>query len=89
MSQSPTTSASTPDVVEDAGSTSVKDGVPHAPVFITAAAMSPPSASISRRLIDSIRGAGAALHRPPVRRHRPPRSGYLEQSRMSREMDRL
>jgi hypothetical protein len=69
----------------------------HAPVFITqqevvfstAAAMSSRPASISRRLIDAIRVAGAALYRPPARPHYPPRSTYLENSRMAREMDRL
>jgi|RhiMethySRZTD1v2_1073278.scaffolds.fasta_scaffold197497_3 hypothetical protein len=97
MSRSPTTSAATPDVVEDTEPTLVKDGVSHAPVFITeqevvfstAAAISSRPASISGRLIDAIRGAGARLHQPPARRHYPPCSSYLEHSRMSREMDRL
>ena len=97
MSQSPTTSAATPDVIQDAEPTLVKDGMSHAPVFITqqevvfstAAAMSSRPASISRRLIDAIRVVGAAVHRPPARRHYRPRSSYLELSRMAREMDRL
>jgi hypothetical protein len=97
MSQSPKTSAATPDVIEDAEPTLVKDGTSHAPVFITqqevvfstAAATSSRPASISRRLIDAIRVVGAALHRPAARRHSPQRSCYLEQSRMAREMDRL
>jgi hypothetical protein len=71
MSQSPTTSAATPDVIQAAEPTLLKDGMPHAPVFITqqelvfstAAAMSSRPASISRRLIDAIRVVGAALHR--------------------------
>lgn len=96
MSQSPKTSAATPDVIEDAEPTLVKDGTSHAPVFITqqevvfstAAATSSRPASISRRLIDAIRVVGA-LHRRPARRHSPQRSSYLEQSRMAREMDRL
>ena len=97
MSQSPKTSAATPDVIQDAEPTVVKDGMSHAPVLITpqeivfstAAARSPRPASISRRLIDAIRVVGAALHRPPARRHYPQRSSYLELSRMAREMDRL
>ena len=97
MSQSPITSAATPDAIQDAEPTLVKDGTSHAPVLITpqevmfstAAAISPRPASISRRLIDAIRVVGAALDRPPARRHYPPRSSWLEDSRMSREMDRL
>ena len=97
MSQSPITSAATPDVIQDAEPTMVQDGTSHTPVLITpqqamfstAAATSPRPASISRRVIDTIRGVGAALHRRPARRHHPQRSSYLEQSRMAREMDRL
>ncbi len=96
MSQSPRTSAATPDVIQDGGPTVVTDATSDAPVFITeqqvvfstAAAMSLRPASISRRLIDAIRGVGAALHRPPARRHHPQHSSYLEASRMAREMDR-
>jgi hypothetical protein len=93
MSQSPKTSAATPDVIQDAEPTLVKDGTSHAPVFITqqevmfsTAAISSRPASISRRLIDAIRALGAALHRRPARRHYPQRSSYLEHSRMTREM---
>jgi hypothetical protein len=97
MSQSPTTFAATPDVIQDAESTLVKDGMCHAPVLITelevlfstAAARSSRPASISGRVITAIRVVGAASHRPPARRHHLPRSSYLEQSRMAREMDRL
>ncbi len=97
MSQSPTTSAATPDVIQDAEPTVVKDGTSHAPAFIsqqevvfsTAAARSSRRPSISRRLIDVIRVVGAALYRPPAQRHYLSRSSYLEQSRMAREMDRL
>jgi hypothetical protein len=97
MSQSPTTSAATPDVIQDAEPTLVKDGTSDAPVFITeqqvvfstAAARSSRPASIFRRLIDAIRVVGAALYRPPAQRHYLSRSSYLEQSRMAREMDRL
>jgi hypothetical protein len=97
MSQSPKTSAATPDVIQDAEPTLVKDGTSHAPVFITqqgvvfstAVATSSRPAPISRRLIDAIRVVGAALYRPPGRRHQPQRINYFEQSRMAREMDRL
>ena len=90
-------SAATLDVVQDAEPTLVKDRMSHAPVFITeqevvfstATAVSPRPASIFRRLIDAIRGVGAALRPPPPERHHPQRSSYLEHSRMSREMDRL
>ena len=97
MSQSPKTSAATPDVIQDAAPTLVKDGTSHAPDFITqqevmfstAAAISSRPASISRRLIDAIRALGAALHRRPARRHYPQRSSFLEHSCMAREMYRL
>jgi hypothetical protein len=97
MSQSPTTSAATPDVIQHGEPTLVKDGMSHAPVLITpqevmfstAAATSPRPASPSRRVIDAIRVVGAALFRPPARGHYPQRFSYLEESRMAREMDRL
>jgi hypothetical protein len=97
MSQSPTTSAATPDVIQDVEPTLVKDGMSHAPAFIsqqevvfsTAAARSLRPPSISRLLIDVIRVVGAALQLPPARRHHPQHSSYLEMSRMAREMDRL
>ena len=84
-----------PNVTQDVEPTVVKSGMSHAPVLITeqevvfstAAATSPRPASISRKLIDAIRGVGAALHRPP-RPHYPQRSSYLELSRTAREMDR-
>jgi hypothetical protein len=97
MSQSPKTSAATPDVIEDDEPTVAKSGTSDAPVLITpqevvfstAAARPSRPASISRRLIDAIRVVGAALHRPPARRHYPPRFSLLEDARMAREMDRL
>ena len=58
-------------------------------VFSTATAMSSRPTSISRRLIDAIRGVGAASQPRPARRHYPPRNSYLEPSRMAREMYRL
>jgi hypothetical protein len=97
MSQSPKTSAATPDVIQAAEQNVVKDGTSPAPVLITqqevvfstAAAISSRPASIFRRLINAIRALGAALHRPPARRHHPQRSSFLEHSRMAREMYRL
>ena len=97
MSQSPKISAATPDVIQDAEPTLVKDGISRSPVFITqqqvvlstAAATSSRPASISRRLIEAIRVVSAALHRPPARRRHYPQRSYFEQSRMAREMDRL
>ena len=96
MSQSPPKSAATPNAIQDDDPTLVKDGMSHAPVLITpqevvfstAAALSRP-ASISRRVIDAIRVVGAASHRPPARRHYPPRFSCFEDARMAREMDRL
>ena len=97
MSQSPTTSAATPDVIQDGEPTVVTDATSDAPVFITeeqvvfstAAALSSRPASISGRLINAIRVVGAAIQLPPARRHYPQPSRYLEQSRMARELDRL
>jgi hypothetical protein len=97
MSQSPTTSAATPDVIQDAEPTMVQDETSPAPVLITAqevvlstaAATSSRPATISRRLLGAIRGVGAARHRPPARRHYPSRFSFFEDSRMAREMDRL
>ena len=93
MSQSRTTSAATPDAIQEP----TKDRMPQAPVLITeqevvfgtAAAVSSRPTSNSRRLIDAIRVFRAALNRPPVRRHYPRESSYLERARMAREMDRL
>ena len=97
MSQSPKISAATPEVVQDAKPTLAKDGLSHAPalitqqevVFSTAAATSLRPATISRHLIDAIRGVGAALQPRPARRRYPQRNSYLEHGRMAREMDRL
>ena len=79
MSEAATTSAETPDAIQDAEPTLVKDETSNAPVFITqqevvfstAAATSSRPASIFRRLTDAIRVVGAAQHRPPARRHHP------------------
>jgi hypothetical protein len=73
MSQSPTTSAETPDVIQYGEPTVVTYTTSDAPVFITeqqvvfstAAAWSLRPPSICRRLIDVIRVVGAALQLPP------------------------
>jgi hypothetical protein len=69
---------------------------PQPPVLITeqevmlgtAAAVSPRSTPITRRMIDALRVVGAVL-RPPPRPHYARRAYYLEYAAMSREMDRL
>jgi len=88
MSQSPTTSAATPDVIQDAEPNVVKDGMSHAPVFITQqeVVFSTAAARSSR---PAIRVVGAAVARPSARRHYPERISLFEESRMAREMDRL
>ena len=97
MSQSTTTSAETREVVHTAAPTSEKDGTSSAPVLITAqevlfstrVALLLGKASIPRRLIDAVRVAAGSLHLPPPHQHYPTDMGYLERSRMAREMDRL
>ena len=97
MPQSSTTSAATPDVIQDVEPTSVKDEMSQPPVLITeqevafstAVALAPRPPSKSRRLIDAIRTAGAAFRLPPPKKHLPQSNRYLEHSRMAREMDRL
>ena len=98
MSQSAPTSAATPDVIQDVERTLVTDAMSHAPAFISqqavvfstaAARSSRRPATISRRVIDTIRVVGAPPRRPPARPHHARRRSHLEHSRMSREMDRL
>jgi len=97
MSQPPKTFAATPDAIQVGEPTVAKDAPSQAPVLITpqevmfstAAVMSSRPESVSRRLIDAIRVFGPALKPRPSRGYYPQRSSYLEQSRMSREMDRL
>jgi hypothetical protein len=97
MSDSAMTSAETPDVIQDAEPTLVKDETSNAPVLITpqevvfstAAATSPRPVSIFRRSIDAIRGVRAAIQPPPARRHQASRNSYLEHARMAREMYKL
>ena len=97
MSQSTTTSATTREVVHTAAPTSGKDGPPPASVLITAqevlfstrVALLLHKASTPHRWIDAIRVAAGSLHLPPPRQRHPTDTGYLERSRMAREMDRL
>ncbi|MDT5045797.1 MAG: hypothetical protein QOG75_1650 [Mycobacterium sp.] len=84
MSESPTTSAKAPDVIQDPEPTVAEDRVFQAPVlvteqevmFSTAAAVPMPPTTITRRLIDAIR-------------HYPQRFSYLDRALMAREMYRL
>jgi hypothetical protein len=97
MSQSTTTSAETREVVHTAAPTSRKDGPSPAPnliteqevLFGTRAAKLPRKVSIPGRLIDAVRVAATSLHLPPPHQQYPTDMGYLERSRMAREMDRL
>ena len=97
MSQPTTTSARNREVGHEAAPTSGKDGMPAAPVLITAqevlfstrVALLLRKASAPRRWIDAIRGAAGSLHLPPPRQRYPVDTGYLERARMAREMDRL
>jgi hypothetical protein len=97
MSQSTTTSATTPGVVHEAAPTSGKGGTSAAPVliteqevlFCTGAAMLPRTASAQHRWIAAIRVAAGSLHLPPPRQRYPLDTGYFERARMAREMDRL
>ena len=97
MSQSTTTSATTREVVQEAAPTSEKDGTSAAPVLITEqevlfstrVALLLRKASTPHRWIDAIRVAAGSVHLPPPRQHYPMDTGYLERSRMAREMDRL
>ncbi|HEY4794097.1 MAG TPA: hypothetical protein VII18_08550 [Mycobacterium sp.] len=97
MSQSTTTSARTPEVAHEAASTSAKDETPAPSVLITPqevlfstrVALLLRKASTPHRWIDAIRGAAGSVHLPPPRQRYPVDTGYLERSRMAREMDRL
>jgi hypothetical protein len=70
---------------------------PEPPVLITeqevmlgtAAAVSPWSTPITRRMVDALRVVAAALRPPPPRPHYAHRAVYIERAAMSREMDRL
>jgi hypothetical protein len=97
MSQSTTTSARTPEVVHEAAPTSGKDETSAARVLISAqevlfstrVALLLQKASTPHRWIAAVRDAAGSLHLPPPRQRFPMDTGYLERSRMAREMDRL
>ena len=97
MSQTPTTSAATPEVISENEPTLAAGGTRRDPVLITeqqvmfstAVAASARRASTFRRLSDAIRRFGSAVQLPPPRREYPQRNSYFENARMAREMDRL
>ncbi len=97
MSQTTVVSAPTPADTDETAKTSPTVSAAPAPVLITErevllgtrVAVSPPKVSISRRLFDSVRAAASSVHLPPAHEHYPTDMGYLERSRMAREMDRL
>jgi hypothetical protein len=96
MSQSTTTSAAPREVVHEAAPTSGRDETSAAPVLITEQEVMFSTrvallllASTPHRWMDAIRGAAGSLRLPPPRQHHPRDMGYLERSRMAREMDRL
>ena len=97
MSQSTTTSATNREVVNTAAPISEKDTTSPASVLITEqevlfstrVALLLRKASTPQRWIGAIRVAAGSVHLPPPRQRYPMDTGYLERSRMAREMDRL
>jgi hypothetical protein len=97
MSQLTKTSVTPGDVGHGTAQSSIKDATLSAPVLITEqevlfgtrVAASPHRASVPHRLIGAVRTAANSLRLPPPRQHFFADLGYLEQSRMAREMDRL
>jgi hypothetical protein len=97
MSHLTETSATLGDVNHDAAPSSSKDTALSAPILITEqevlfgsrAAILPRRASLTHRVIGAVRTAATSLRLPPPRQHYPADLGYLERSRMAREMDRL
>jgi hypothetical protein len=97
MSQLTKTSATSGDVGHDAAQSSSKDETLLAPVLITEqevlfgtrVATSPRRASLPHRWIGAVRTAATSLRLPPPQQRYPRDLGYLERSRMAREMDRL
>ena len=57
----------------------------------TAAAVPLPRKTVGSRLMDAFRSVflNTTADARPARRHYPPRYGFLEDTRMAREMDRL
>ncbi|MEN3316729.1 MAG: hypothetical protein V7643_130 [Mycobacterium sp.] len=89
-----------PDVIEQPAD--VAEVSPRTPVliteqqvlFATAAAVPSQPAKTGRLWIEAVRAIGAAFVRSgnevrPKRQHYPPRDGFLDDSRMAREMLRL
>jgi hypothetical protein len=97
MSQLTTTSATQGGIGHGAALTATEIETSSAPVLITEqevlfgtrAAILPRRASLSHRFIGAVRTATTSLRLPPPREHYPTDLGYLERSRMAREMDRL
>jgi hypothetical protein len=97
MSQLTTTSANQSDVGHRAALTATEIETSPAPVLITEqevlfgtrVATSPRRASLPHRFIGAVRTAATSLRLPPPHEHYPTDLGYLERSRMAREMDRL
>jgi hypothetical protein len=97
MSQTTVVSATTPVDTDKTAKASPEVSAAPAPVVITEqevllgtrVAVSPPKVSIARRLFDSVRAAASSVQLPPPHEHHPTDMGYLERSRMAREMDRL
>ncbi len=85
------------DVVHEAQQPVVMDETSASPVLITEqevmfgthVALSARVAAGPRRFAAAIRTAAASLHLPPPHQHYPAAAGYLERSRMAREMERL
>ncbi|UMB68821.1 hypothetical protein [Mycobacterium paraterrae] len=97
MSDTTAISAPTSDVAHTTAQTPPKPSAPNqAPVLITEqevlfgtrSALSG-RLSMPRRLFAAVRSTASSWHLPPPRQHYPSDMGYLEQSRMAREMDRL
>jgi hypothetical protein len=97
MSQLTTASATQSGVGHGAALTATEFETSSAPVLITEqevlfgtrVATSPRRASLPNRFIGAVRTAATSLRLPPPREHYPRDLGYLERSRMAREMDRL
>ena len=87
----------TPDAITGTQPTVSNDDLSQPPVLVTeqevmfgtASAVRPRSTPITRRMTGALRVAAAALRPPPRRLHYVHSARYLDDARMSREMDRL
>jgi hypothetical protein len=87
----------TQDAITGAQPTVSNDDLLQPPVLVTeqevmlgtAAAVSPRSTPITRRMIGALRVVVTALQLPPPRPHYSHGAAYIERARMAREMDRL